>query len=117
MFARENNRLRFVLLVGLGGLGYPEVGCEEGDFCGCVGGFDDYVDAFKEVAWFGVPCLVDVVCDVEGEVCPLVEVYLGGFVFDDVGAFVDDVAALVYVACGVVLGVGGVVEVEFCVCY
>ena len=117
MFARENNRLRFVLLVGLGGLGYPEVGCEEGDFCGCVGGFDDYVDAFKEVAWFGVPCLVDVVCDVEGEVCPLVEGYLGGFVFDDVGAFVDDVAVLVYVACGVVLGVGGVVEVEFCVCY
>ena len=52
-------------------------------------------------------------CDVQSVVFPLVEGDLVGLVFDDVCPLVDDVAALVDVACRVVLRVGCVVEIEF----
>lgn len=95
----------------LAGLGYPEVSDLEGDLGGCVCGFDDYVDAFEQVARFYGPCLVYVCGYVERVVGPFVHVDLVCFVFDDVWALVDCVAAVVDVARGVVLCVGCVVYV------
>jgi len=83
----------------------------EGDLCGCVGGFDDDVDAFEQVALFYGPCLVYVCGYVECVGGPFVHVDLVCFVFDDVAGSVDCVAALVDVAGWVVLRVGCVVYV------